>query len=110
MKKIVDKELPIIIKNKLASYDLVCETWHHKRGYLLYDENERNIGLVFVSNRKGASRHAEIAFFKKHRTELGCYRKIKLNKQDLAFDRLEKILKADGYYKCVTDERKRNPY
>lgn len=118
MKGIIDKELKIIIKNEIANYNhkagcllnkesLIAT--YRKNGFLVYDQNGRNIGLVFMSDdtRKFRFGNAEILFFKEFQQEFGVWRIIKINGNYLSFEKLKRILQIKNEYICITDERMR---
>lgn len=116
MKGIIDKELKIIIKNQIANYNrntnsLLYETSsvtrYRKNGFLVYDENDKNIGLVFMSDDERTYRfgNAEILFFNEFKNELGVWRVIKIKSNYLPFKQLEKILQTNNEYICITDMR-----
>jgi len=118
MNGIIDNEKNIIIENKMASYDekkdyftynLSSITSSRKNGFLVYDINKRNIGIVFMSDDKRTARcgNSEILFYKKYKQELGTWRIIKINNQYLSYEHLEKTLKEKGQYKCKIDSRHR---
>lgn len=113
-----DKELKIIISDRKASYDvtddklsssIVTVTRFRKNGYLTYDMDGNNIGLVFESddNRTVRYGNAEIVFFKEYKEEYGTWRIIKIHGQYLPYTHLEDILQKDGRYLLTTDERYR---
>ena len=116
MKGIIDKELKIIIKNQIANYNRIKDrllyevsfvTKYRKNGFLAYDENENNIGIVFMSDDERTSRfgNSEILFLNKFENEFGVWRIIKIKGNYLPFNKLEKILQTNNEYICVTDAR-----
>lgn len=116
MKGIVDKELKIIIKNQIANYNRNTDsllygnssvTRYRKNGFLAYDENKNNIGLIFMSDDKRVNRfgNAEILFFNKFENEFGVWRIIKIKGSYLPFKKLEKFLQTNNEYICITDTR-----
>lgn len=118
MKGIIDQELKIIIKNQIANYNrntdrLLYEkssvTRYRKNGFLAYDENGKNIGIVFMSDdkRKCYFGNAEILFFNKLENEFGIWRIIKIKGNYLPFEKLEKFLQTNNEYICITDTRVR---
>ena len=134
MKGIIDKELKCIITDKKACYDLNENrlifterpvTRYRKNGYLLFDDKNRNIGIVFMSDDKRAVRYgaAEIMFFKEYEKEFGSWRVIKmagdyLHGDYLPFGRIERILagnnnpntpptSGNNQYECTTEARNR---
>ena len=118
MKGIVDKELKIIIKNQIANYnrntdrllyEISSVTRYRKNGFLAYDENGKNIGLVFMSDDERTYRfgNAEILFFNEFQNQLGVWRIIKIKGHYLPFKNLEKVLQKNNEYSCITDMRVR---
>ena len=105
MKNIFDPALRITITNKMCSYDLNTDrflnytttvTRNRKNGYLTYDDQGREIGIVFMSDDTRTKRYgaAEIMFFKKYFKELGSWRVIILEEtysKYLMYDKLQKI-------------------
>ncbi len=88
------------IINKQTYYD-------NREGYLIFDDEDRNVGIVFMSDVKGqvAYGHAEIRFFDGYRREFGVWRRIFINGDRLPFTRLQNILEKDGRYNCLLDPR-----
>lgn len=118
MKGIIDKKLKIIIKNQIANYNhktsclLYKESLtatYRKNGFLVYDQNGRSIGLVFMSDdtRRFRFGNAEILFFKEYQNEFGIWRIIRINGNYLPFEKLKSILQIKNEYICTTDERMR---
>lgn len=121
MKKIIDPALTITITNTQCGYDLSKDkrlmyttsvTRYRKNGYLTYDEEGREIGIVFFSDDTRTARYgaAEIMFFKQYEQEYGSWRVIQLDEtysKYLMFDTLKKILESKPSYVVTTAERMR---
>ena len=116
MKGIFDKALKLTIKNQILNYDVSTDTliYHEsiitrsrKNGYSAFDQNERLIGIVFMSDDERTVRYgnAEILFLKKFEHEFGTWRIIKQNGVYLPFEKLETILKTKQSFICLTDSR-----
>jgi hypothetical protein len=119
MKRIVDKELKIKVINKMASYDLTNDRFSYNKvsptrfkqyGYLMFDEKNRNVGIVFMSDdkRRPSYGYAEILFFKDYEQEFDNWRQIKIDKIRLPYDCLESCLLNNGEYNNIIDSRSRN--
>ena len=80
-----------------------------KYGYLIYDEKNRNIGIVFQSDDKRtiAYGQAEIRFYDQYKVKFGTWRRIFLNGERLMFSRLTQILNASNKYECIIDSSKK---
>lgn len=118
MKKIQDMPLQITIKNTVVNYDLKCDnllnreystTRYRKNGFMLYDSNDRNIGIVFRADDERTARfgNAEILFFKQFQNEYGSWRVIKVSGKYLPYEKLASYLQAHGQLTITTDERSR---
>ena len=95
-----DKELTVTIVQALG-------VARGKVGYLAYDKNNRNIGVVFMSDDKRTTRYgnSELSFYEKDESELGSWRTIKMNGGYFPFEKLKEILSRQGKYVCTTDAR-----
>lgn len=95
-----DKELTVTIVEVLG-------VARGKVGYLAYDKNNRNVGVVFMSDDKRTARYgnSELCFYEKYESELGSWRTIKINGGYFLFERLKEILSREGKYVCTTDAR-----
>lgn len=119
MKNIVDPALTITITNNLCNYDLSKDkllmhtssiTKYRKNGYLTFDENGREIGIVYMADDKRANRYlaSEILFFKKYQEEYGTWRVIILEEtysKYLMYSKLQEILKQRPIYTLTTASR-----
>ena len=117
-KKICDSELRIIITDKIINYDLYSDKIiNHeykisnlrKNGFLTYDENNREIGLVYMSDNieRNSYGNAEILFFKKYKNEFGSWRIIKNKDKYLPYNSLESHLSKYKIFTMITSARKR---
>lgn len=95
-----DKELTVTIVQAMGFA-------RGKVGYLAYDKNNRNIGIVFMSDDKRTARYgnSELCFYETYESELGSWRTIKINGGYFPFERLKEILSRQEKYVCTTDAR-----
>lgn len=105
MKKIFDRELTITISNRKLRYK-------GKLGYLTFDEDGRNIGIVYMADDKRKAHYgsAEILFYKDYETEFGTWRLIKQvdnNLQNLKYSQLERIIEENQSHTVTTASRLR---
>lgn len=117
-KEICDNELRIIVTDEIINYDLYSDKIiNHedktsnlrKNGFLTYDENNRKIGVVYMSDNieRNSYGNSEILFFKKYENEFGSWRIIKNKGKYLPYNFLVKHLSNYKIYTIVTDARKR---
>ncbi|MCL2061455.1 MAG: hypothetical protein FWH03_02405 [Firmicutes bacterium] len=104
--------MKIIIENKLASRDgrkgvfTYSTTGRRKTGFLIYDEQNRNIGIVFMSDdeRKDCKYGmSEILFDENFEKEFGTWKIIKINRAYLSFDKLKEIMSKNERYTLYID-------
>ena len=97
----IDPALTIVISNQQVRRG-------GKIGYLTYDTNGNNIGLVFMSDDERTARYgcAEIMFFSEYHKQYGYWRVINIGER-LPFSTLEKILREKESYILTTKSRRR---
>lgn len=118
MSKIYDMPLQITIKNIIANYDLKKDilldkeystTRYRKNGFLAYDKDGRNIGIVFQADDERTVRYgnAEILFFKQYQNEYGSWRVVKILDKYLPYSKLVEYLHNNNQICLTTDARTR---
>ncbi len=104
--------MKIIIENKVVQrkgrkgFFAYTESGQIKTGYLVYDEEGNNIGIVFRSDdiRKKSYGQSEILFdenFEKRHKRT--YYIIKINKRYLPFEELKKVMSKNERFEVVID-------
>lgn len=80
-----------------------------KTGYLAYDEQKRNIGIVYSQDDPRTRRYgkAELSFYEEYENEFGAWRIIKRNGEYLAYETLQSLLDSRGRVTITTDARHR---
>lgn len=105
--------MKIIVENKIVEREgrkgvfVNSESGRIKTGYLIYDENEKNIGIVFKTDdipNKSSYGQSQILFDEDFEKEFNrTWYIIKSNKNYLPYDKLKKIMSENRYYEIDID-------
>lgn len=74
-----------------------CEAGQIKTGFLVFDENQRNVGIMFRSDDTRADRAirygmSEILFYEEYEHEFGTWKIVKINRKYLPYEELTRRL------------------
>lgn len=80
-------------------------------GYKAYNQIGENVGIVFPTEERYASRgNCELAFYEEFYSSYGVWHRIKSLGKGIPFATVEQHLKTHGVYFCLVDPWRRKVY